>query len=135
MRRSIQLSYEDQDDALGEVPMGIYIMRDSATLDRIEIRYSVDAHFEFGSRNFFVAKASFQMTCGVYSGVLTMANMADLITDRGVHADDIDDLTGTDHSKEVVAAMICQSGVKEANIRRMMIESVMLDDEEIAQSI
>lgn len=110
-------------------------MTDTAILDRVDVRYAVEAHFEFGSRDFFVAKASFLMTCGVYAGVPTQAIMAGLIMDRGVHADDIDDVGGADHSKEIVAAMIRERGVRESDIRSMTIAAVLVDEAEVAQSL
>jgi hypothetical protein len=108
---------------------------DAETLDRIDVRYSVSTHFEFGSRDFFVAKADFQITCGVCSGVPTRSNMAELVMERGVYDHDISDLTGTHLSKEVVARMIMERGVTEHDIRRMTIEEVTLDDQPIAVSI
>ena len=111
------------------------IKTEANILDRIDVRYAVEAHFEFGRRDFFVAKASFQITCGVYDGPPTTAMMADLIQSRGVHDMDIVDLTGTDHSKEIVAAMIQERGVKAEDIRSMTIAAVMVDDEDVAESM
>jgi len=108
---------------------------DAATLDRIDVRYSVSTHFEFGGRDFFVAKASFQITAGVYSGITSKAAMAKLIMNRGVHEDDIDDLSGTDLSKAIVAAMIMEKGVAEGDIREMVMEEITVDEIPVAHTI
>ena len=85
----------------------------SGVLDRITVRYHVETHFEFGRRDFFLAKADFQITCGVYSGMPTKVQMAEMIMARGVFEDDIVDLSGTSDpeiTKGAVARMIVARG-------------------------
>jgi hypothetical protein len=52
---------------------------DHATLDRIEVAYEI--------------KATFVITAGVYSGLMSKRMLADHIADRGIQADDIDSVS------------------------------------------
>lgn len=107
---------------------------DAATLDRIDVRYAVKTHFEFGGRDFFVAKASFQITASLHAGIPTKDDMADLIVSRGLHEGDIDDLSGTDLSEKVVIAMIMEKSIVAGDITEMVIDEVTVDDVAVAQS-
>ena len=109
---------------------------DDATLDRIDVRYSVHAHFEFneGRSDFFVATADLSITCGVYSVLPDRACMAGLVMNRCVHEDDLD-LTGTGLSRREVADMINERGVRPGDIRAMRIEDVIVDDAVVASTM
>lgn len=103
---------------------------DATTLDRIDVRYRVDARFEFnqGGRDFFIAAADLSITAGVYSGVPDKACIAALVADRGIYAEDLD-LTGTTLTREAVEALIAERGVTASDIRSARIEDVIIDDQ------
>lgn len=110
----------------------------SGVLDRITVRFHVETHFEFGRRDFFLAKADFQITCGVYSGIPTKAQIAEMINARGVFEDDIVELTGASHlhlTKGAVAQMIVERGVTESDVRVMRIDDVSVDEKPVAETI
>jgi len=107
---------------------------DAATIDRVDVRFRVHANFEFGERDFFVASADLSIVCGLYSGLPDRACIADLVASRGIVGDDLD-LTGTSLPKEVVAEMINERGVREADIRTMRIEEVLIDERVVAQTV
>ena len=68
----------------------------SYILDRIDIRFTVEASIDITHEGEdYHVKASFSVTCGVYSCVPDKKNLADLINSRGIDDLDIDDLTGT----------------------------------------
>lgn len=147
MQRSIQLSYEGElivpivdgpskknreKTMEGETMERPHV--DAATLDRIDVRFRVHAYFEFGQRDFFVALADLSITCGLYSGMPDRECIADLIASRGIVGDDLD-LTGATISKDEVAAMINERGIRGTDIRMMRIEEVLLDEQVIAQTV
>lgn len=110
----------------------------SNILDRIEVRYMVEASFDFTHEGeSYHAKASFSVTCGVYSCVPDKKNLADMINSRGIDDLDIDDLTGTGDAitKEKAAEIIAESGLAPDHIDSACIAEVTVDEKTVAEAL
>lgn len=109
----------------------------SDILDRIDVRFTVDVSFDLedGDESYH-GKATFSITCGVYSGIPDKQNIADLINSRGIYDHDITDLSGTDTAltKERAAIMLNASGIDADEIDHVRLAEVLVDDETVAQS-
>ena len=110
--------------------------REDGALDEIEVRYVIEAMFEVHGRDgaHGCADATFHITCGVYSGVPDKQNMAELISDRTVCAEDFDNVVG-DFDAERLSDIITMRGVKSEEIRSMRIVEVLHEEKTIAQNI
>ena len=110
--------------------------REDGALDEIDVRYVIEAMFEVHGRDgaHGCADATFHITCGVYSGVPDKQNMADLINDRTVCAEDFDNVVG-DFDAEFISDLVSTRGVKAEEIRSMRIVEVLYEEKTIAQNI
>lgn len=109
---------------------------DSETLDRIDVRYAVEARFEIYQQDSepAVATAGLSITCGIYSGIPTREIMANLVNDRCIYADDLTVESGP-YSAKMFAQIVNNRGVRADEIRKMILSEVTVDDETVAESL
>lgn len=113
-------------------------MSDDNVRDRIDVRWAVRTRSPIDtSHGPAVAYASFLITLGTYGGDIAIGQMTDNINARGVHDGDVIFVTspGDAVTLDEASRIMRDRGVAETDIIDMLIAAIVLDDEEIAQSV